>query len=366
MNDQRLMGPILVTGASRSGTNLMQSLLNRHPNVVLSGETHYFDDLRLRMPQPEARSLTDSERTICEDYFLALSHRPYGYSGVPGQGTMSRSELRNAVGEKAQCADQYFVAYCQLNARKGGASMWGEKTPRHIFRIDDIMGVFPRAKVIIMVRDPRAVVASYRDWKNQGGFDLDLDPQLAQSIEKDQRRAKRSYNIIIQSMLWKGTTGAAAQAQRTYGTEAVRIVKYEDLVSRPEETVPSLCAWIGQPYDSSLLNVPIVNSSFSEYDKEGGFVASAITRWVKKLSSAEVAVIQNTVGAVLTSVGYESVSVPRHRGRLIWERMKLPFAVGRAMVVNWQRIHNLPEYIWRRLQFSSAAAGSKENDTHLR
>ena len=43
-------GEIFVVGASRSGTNLVRALLNAHSRLWISAETHYFDDLRPRLP----------------------------------------------------------------------------------------------------------------------------------------------------------------------------------------------------------------------------------------------------------------------------------------------------------------------------
>ena len=49
-------GEIFVVGASRSGTNLVRALLNAHSTLWVSGETHYFDDLRPRLPGAALRS----------------------------------------------------------------------------------------------------------------------------------------------------------------------------------------------------------------------------------------------------------------------------------------------------------------------
>ncbi|GAH22672.1 unnamed protein product, partial [marine sediment metagenome] len=43
---------------------------------------------------------------------------------------------------------------------KGGKTRWLEKTPTHVFYIDDILLSVPDAKFVEIVRDPRAVLAS--------------------------------------------------------------------------------------------------------------------------------------------------------------------------------------------------------------
>ena len=61
----------------------MQATLGQHPELAILGETHYFDDLRVRFHKKVDQPLTPEDERTCEDYFLALSHRPYGHSGDP-------------------------------------------------------------------------------------------------------------------------------------------------------------------------------------------------------------------------------------------------------------------------------------------
>ena len=85
---------IFVVGASRSGTNLVRALLNAHSTLWVSGETHYFDDLRPRLPGNGTEPLAGEDRERCERYFLALSHRAFGQAGDPDESRLDRDELR--------------------------------------------------------------------------------------------------------------------------------------------------------------------------------------------------------------------------------------------------------------------------------
>lgn len=61
----------------------MQSVLSNHPRVRISGETHYFDDLRVTMRGREQSPSSAQDAKRCEDYFLSLAHRSYGHGGDP-------------------------------------------------------------------------------------------------------------------------------------------------------------------------------------------------------------------------------------------------------------------------------------------
>jgi hypothetical protein len=212
-SDSSFQGPLFIVGASRSGTTMLRSILNRAPEIQLAGETHFFDDLRPRFADKTLSDLTEAERASCADYFRAQSIRPYGVRANPDESPLSRDDLLGPAAGMDNSVDSVFETYCRWHLSQGeGASIWGEKTPRHIFRIDDILAAFPEARILCTVRDPRAVVASYRDWKYQGGLrkaEGNADYQAA--IAEDHERKKASYHIVIASGRGGGRGGHGAR-----------------------------------------------------------------------------------------------------------------------------------------------------------
>lgn len=354
MSDQR--SPLFIVGASRSGTAMMRSILNNHPEILISGESHYFDDLRIRMKALAQSPLSDTERAECEDYFLALDHRPYGHQGMPTHSDTSREELRAAAEERGVGTDAYFEAFCVLRARRAGKTIWGDKTPRHVFRIPEILERYPKAQIICMVRDARAVVASYRDWKNQGGFDLENDPTHADALKIEEARARRSYNPILMSLIWRSTVRAAVVFQRRYGENRVRIQQYEQIIKDPERTIRDLTDWLGVEFSPRMLDVPMHNSSFSKYQALGGLSTEPLSRWRTKLSVREIAVIQSSCSRELRARGYVPDPIRLSILILLVEWIKLPFAIARATAANKRRMGSVPRYLWRRMRMVVARA----------
>jgi len=340
-------GEIFIVGTSRSGTAMMSKILSQHPDVFVTKETHYFDDLRPKLSSKPPRALTPAERRRCEDYFLRLGHRRYAFKGDPEKSKYSRNELRMIADEIGDDADAYFEAYCRLQARRAGKQIWGEKTPRHVFRLPEILERFPNGRVICMVRDPRAVVASYRDWrKKEQNVDVEHESEWLQEC----KRSAESYNILLLSMLWRSTVNAAVAAQEKFGPQRVHIQQYEDLVSTPETQIQNIASWLSLDYHPRMLEVPICHSSYSQDQQTKGLSTEPVYRWRQKLSSAEIGLIQTCCGQVLANVGYKSEQVSTPYGLLLWEWMTLPLAAVRATAANRKRIGNLPTYIWRRLQ----------------
>ncbi len=348
--------PIFIVGASRSGTAMMRSVLNNHPDVLISGESHYFDDLRVRMADHTTSALDDEQRTVCEDYFLALDHRPYGHQGDPERSDTKREDLRAMAEHRGKGADSYFEAFCIVRAQRAGKSIWGDKTPRHIFRIPEILERYPNAKVVCMVRDARAVVASYRDWRNQGGFDLEEDPTHAEALREEEQRARKSYNLLLMSLIWRSTVNAAVAARDRFGSDRVHLQQYEEMVTDPEAAARKVADWLGLEFTPAMLDVPMHNSSFSQFEAKSGVSTEPMKRWRSKLSSREIAVIQSCCGPVMKAAGYELE--PDHVAPPVvwWEWIKLPFATMRATVANRDRMGNIPQYLWRRMRLAMGRA----------
>ena len=336
------MNPVFVVGSSRSGTNLMRALLNGHSELWVSAETHYFDDLRPRLAGG-SRPLDGADRDRCEAYFLALSHRAFGQAGDPAESRLDREELRSLAQELGGTGDAYFEALCRIRAGLRDRPRWGEKTPRHVYRIDDVLEAFPEAKVVCLVRDPRAVVASYRDWH---GAAERRGVTESEQLAADRRRTRRSYNTVLMSLLWRGVVQASHEGLRQHGPERVRIQRFERLAERPEDEVRELCAWLGLEYEPAMLEIPVVNSSYASVGE--GVSSEPLDRWRDRLSDSEVGVVQACCGRLMDELGYAREPVRASPARLAWAFGTAPFAAARAAAVNRARLGRTTQYLRRR------------------
>jgi hypothetical protein len=346
--------PIFVVGPSRSGTELLRSGLDGHPDIFIAGETHYFDDLRLRLAGKGVGQFVGDEERVCQDSFLALSHRPYAQGGDAAHARIDRQELADLARQVAPGGDGYFEAFCRMSrAQDTNASphrgRWGEKTPRHAFRLPEILTRYTNAQAICLVRDPRAVVASYRDWHHHR-FDMDYaEPGHAQALEAEARRTAASYNLTVATLLWKAAVNAGERARKRFGDDRVRMVKYEDLVLYPRQSFAELAEWLDIEFVDSMLDVPMLNSSYNTFDRHGGVSTTPMERWREKLSRKEIAIVDFWAGPALTQAGYEPAAPAMSPSAVARLAPALLASVGRAAWANRHRMGNKPgQYISRR------------------
>jgi hypothetical protein len=343
--------PLFIVGASRSGTAMLRSILMQSEVVSLTGETHFFDDLRPRFIGKTLDEMESGDLEKCCDYFRAQTDRPYGKNGNPENSWLSRTELLSSAKTFGTDVDALFEAYCKLSASRSGAKIWGEKTPRHIFRINDIVEKFPDARFICMVRDPRAVVASYRDWKYQGSASsLEQDADYKKVVSHEENRTSKSYHIIISSMMWRAAANAALQAQETLTARKVKIVRYEDIISCPEKTISDICDWLEIEYQPEMLTVPLHNSSAFTFQASAGISQAPQNRWREVLSQNEIAMVQSSVHGPMTRLGYEKESCKKTLSYTIKAYLTLPHSVWTAARANRSRYGSVSTYVVKRLR----------------
>lgn len=139
-----------IVGSPRSGTTLVQRLCCELEGVVVPHETHFFSSF---LPWCRPRFPLDGDRLVgaIRAYLALPTSRGLGISA---EGLLAR--LRGRCDDAAAL----FAAVLGALTDPRGAAVVGEKTPLHLRHWREVLGVNPDLKLIAVVRDPRAVVAS--------------------------------------------------------------------------------------------------------------------------------------------------------------------------------------------------------------
>lgn len=339
---------VFVTGPARSGTELVRGMLNRHHAVHLAAETHYFDDLRPRLGTRAVAGLEGKDRIHAVAYFRALRHRAYGLAGDPEAADWPHALLDEEARALGGGADAIFEAYCRLCASDVGKKIWGEKTPRHVYRIDEIFSAFPNAHVVVVLRDVRGVIASYRDWRNRWFEGQVLSDELAAAVAAEEGRAAASYSLTLNTLLWCSAVRTALRMARCHGPDRVSILRFEDVLLNPTATAKALCDRIGVPFDPAMLEAGVVNSSYTGNRANQGFDITVSERWRERLSIAERRHVDLVAGRIMAELGYDRDRLGVAIRASSWEFTKTAIALFRALAHNRERIANPLEYIRTR------------------
>ena len=347
---------MFLVGPSRSGTELMRAVLNRHPRLRIAPETHYFDDLRPRLTDAEVLTPSPENREQVLAYFGRLNGAIYGLDRQPtGTADLAFLERLNSTALAMDPGpDAIFAAFCQTcdidrTKVQGTGRIWGEKTPRHIFSAAPIFTTFPNARMIVMVRDPRGVVASYRDWNNRWSAEQGATGALTTEAKAEVRRVRWSYSLTLSVLLWRSAISTGLSLLRTYGRDRVMLVKFEDLISSSSSVTGQVCDFLGIAPDAGMRQVAVRNSSYLKDDSRSGFVVEAAMRWRAVLSDAEIKHIERVAGNSMTVLGYAPHGKGAHILFSLREFAGLAVTLPRALWANVHRIGNLRLYLTARL-----------------
>ncbi len=271
-------------GKERSGTTLLQIILNAHPNIAAPPESRFIMLLYSRY----GKVTKWTERTIHNFYNDLLKEKAYKNFWGNHNKTLLASLLEaKEIATFSLLCKIIFYHEC-LNDPLGHSSprieirMFFDKNPVYSYFLPELKKIFPEAKYIHLVRDYRANIASHRRVF-----------VIKQSADISYRWLKMNMEI----------EKAKAENKEHYFT-----LKYEDLVTDPSKSMQQLCGFLGIPFyeKMALEHSQGIYSSYSKnikprfrsiHDKIFRPISpSFIDEWKRKLTDADILQAEKIAG----------------------------------------------------------------------
>ena len=330
--------PVLVVGAARSGTTLLQRMLDSHPELSVLDELTYFNGiLQLRPAVPDLAAPGAVER------FFELLPRLDQYPYWNGMEDVFAEVRRRLAADTRPSYEAFYLHAMQAHAARGGKRRYGDKTPENLRSLDELAAIFGRLQVVHIVRDPRANVASRKatEWS--------------------------SADVVTNTLKWRLDVTAARRFAAMAAPGAYHELRYEDLVTEPEATLSRVCAFLGVGFAPAMLDTERKAALFRNSSWKDNALrpvsTDSVARWRTTLGRGQLGLIQATAGPMLRQHGY----APERLTAVDWLRAgsRAPVELGRWLRFKLARrpmtpgaeFHAGSADLWRSLRRSLGLGG---------
>ena len=202
---------IFLISQPRSGSTLLQKMLGAHSSVYTRSEPWIALNGIYNLVNDNLNQIVydkDLERTALEDFVSGLSR---------GKNTYI-DEIHNML----------LNLYDNHLSQHKGAKFFLDKTPRYYFIISELLEIFPTSKMIILIRNPLAVLNSIIFRKKSLYLLSENKYDLTLSLEKLTEVLKNKNNNV-------------------------NVIYYEELVKEPKKVLNKLCGYLNIKFEESMV-----------------------------------------------------------------------------------------------------------------
>ncbi len=330
---------IFIVGAARSGTTMMSRILGSHPSVLSFGELHFFEEL---WAPEKGRRIMDRDRSSrLVARLLTIQRDGYFNQGDP-QHYMPEADTIVRTLPDQPTHTTLLQAFLSYESDRRGKTIPCTQTPRNIYYLAEILQSYPRAMIVEMIRDPRAVLYSQKQrWRRRA---LSCIPVPAMSSI----RAIVNYHPFTYAIIWNSAARAGyqfAHHDRSYQ------MHFEALVREPETQIRELCEFLGLEFRSEMIKVPRVDSSHRLDNPDMlGVDGKVAERWKQNgLSRTEIYLCQKVASKNMSRHGYGPEPVRPNPASLAYYALIWLPKLALATLLNLQRTRNPVGALKRRL-----------------
>lgn len=333
---------VFVVGSSRSGTTMMCRIIGNNAQVHFFRELHFFENTWLPKIPPEEINRDKARAMLCQ--LIGIQREGYLKVKDTSKYGPEAEAMLAEIGSAPLTPPLIYAEFLRQEAQANGAPIAVEQTPAYALYISELLALYPQARFVHMIRDPRSVLSSQRKkWRRRI-----YDKEGSGFTRFETVRAWANYHPWTTSKLWKAAVASVAAVQ---DNPRVMTVQFEDLADNSEAVIARVCAFLDIPFDPDMLLVPQIGSSYSAGNKQALGIDPNIagSSWVGKLPKTDVTICDALCGDLMAQFGYETARDKSPLPFVIGSYIVMPFKLGFAILLNLGRTKNLLKSIGRRL-----------------
>ena len=273
-----------IVGTSRSGTTLLQALLNAHSRICIPPETHFFTYEEEFEGRPSR--LLDAGGAPSFTRFLFDEKRRLDDLGLDKKPLLRAADRLDVSSKRA-----LFLLIASIYRERVGKEIVGEKTPRHLLQVEKLAERYPDARFLVLFRDPRAKALSER--KVPFG----------------------SPSLFVSARRWRRYVQEYRRLTDVLGDDRYYQTTYETIVRNTKSEAKQIAFFLDVDFEDGMLAFYDRDEAEKGYPEREDWKQNTmkpiqddhIDKWKGELSTREIALVERTAGACLEEMGYEPV-----------------------------------------------------------
>ncbi len=274
--DYHKMKPVFIGGCGRSGTTLLGAMLSTHSQCLATPESKFiFEVYRSCMRESGTNEVVTALNKIAE-------HWSFKIWDININSTVSTEQ---AFWDAYPELIKWLVKQYARKVDKTNPEIWIDHTPNGTSQAITLLGLFPDAKIIHMIRDGRAAAASV--------MNLDWGPNTVATAAK----------------WWMKKVAQGLVAESFFGPERIKQIRYENLILKPEATLKEICAFLQIEYQPEMVSgtgfqVPQYTARQHALVGQKPNVGR-LQAWKKELTPRQIEIFESIALNFLSGLGYE-------------------------------------------------------------
>ncbi|MFW6026547.1 MAG: sulfotransferase family protein [Candidatus Woesearchaeota archaeon] len=252
---------IFIVGLGRSGTSLLQSILNAHTQIAFLPETHFLRKYVLsgKIKNKKGEAIKN----------ILNNDLNFKRAQIPPKEIIQNQKVVND-------GKRLFDNLCQLYLNRKGKKIIGDKDPRNLDYLKQLYKLYPNGKFVHIKRDPRDIIVSRIKASWSSSYPFILHPLI---INAQYKKAIKLSKQIKNAFLYE--------------------IYYEKLINEPEEEVKKLCNFLDVNYENTMLNYTdsskeLVSENEMDWKKETfkPILKKNYNKWKKYFNNKQIYIIQ--------------------------------------------------------------------------
>ncbi|MEL7222152.1 MAG: sulfotransferase [Bacteroidota bacterium] len=278
----------LILGIARSGTTLLQQLLDKHSAIAVC---------------PESNVFTSLYRTSFKGEFPSAWHYQQFMSYLKGWLKNFDDPALQVVSQQLEknsdfngMARELFQELIQAYLKKKKKRVFGEKTPQNLHHLSLIRRVCPQIKLVVLVRHPYDIVCS-------------IAKLLAD--HSGRKNGMITTAILLQASMFV-KWGLEDLFSKKRDNERSIIVKYEDILKDSKTELTRVCHFLDLSFESAMLQFQtdalLRDSERMQYlhpNLSRQIDATNTNKYQKILNVQQEQLIYRFLGVSLTNIPYD-------------------------------------------------------------